>query len=225
MPSSTFSVTAAPSRSRSTRGLERHRAEVICQKHKAILKSALIAFLEFGYDRTTVDYVAQQAEVSKATLYKHFTSKADLFGGIVTQVWRTDRISSAPVPIDLSPQTALMNISREYAQLLTSPHILQLFRVIIAEAPRFPELGTELYHRGKEPFLKRLKAYLQAQIEVEKLVISDTPIASSQLLGMISDIIFCPRFLSINLNIDKNGIEKVITSAVQTFLARYEVID
>lgn len=158
-------------------------------------------------------------------LHKHFTSKADLFGGSVTQVWRTDRISSTPVPIDLSPQTALMDICREYAQLLTSPHILQLFRLIIAEAPRFPKLGTEPYLRGKEPFLKRLEAYLQAQIEVKKLVISDIPIASSQLLGMISDIISWPRFLIMNLNIDKNEIEKVITSAVQTFLARYAVIE
>jgi TetR/AcrR family transcriptional regulator, regulator of autoinduction and epiphytic fitness len=202
-------------------GLEEYRAEVSRQKQESILKAALVAFLEFGYDRTTIDYVAQQAEVSTATLYKHFPSKADLFGGIMAQVWRTDQISSTPVSPDLPPRSALLQIGQEYAQLLTSPNIQPLFRVVIAEASRFPELGTELYHRGKEPFLKRLHAYLQEQVAVGTLVIVDIPLASRQFLGMINDIIFWPRFLIMDLKISDSDIENVIVNAVETFLARY----
>jgi TetR/AcrR family transcriptional regulator, regulator of autoinduction and epiphytic fitness len=202
-------------------GLEQYRAEVSRQKQEAILKAALAAFLEFGYDRTTIDYVAQKAEVSTATLYKHFPSKADLFGGIMAQVWRTDQISSTPVSPTLSPQAALIQIGQEYAQLLMSPNIQPLFRVVIAEASRFPELGTELYHRGKEPFLKRLHAYLEAQVALDKLLIADIPLASRQFLGMINDIIFWPRFLIMNLEISESEIEEVIINAVETFLARY----
>lgn len=202
-------------------GIEEYRAEVSRQKQESILKAALVAFLEFGYDRTTIDYVAQQAEVSTATLYKHFPSKADLFGGIMAQVWRTDQISSTPVSSDLPPRSALLQIGQEYAQLLTSPNIQPLFRVVIAEASRFPELGTELYHRGKEPFLKRLHAYLQTQVAVGTLVIVDIPLASRQFLGMINDIIFWPRFLIMDLKISDSDIENVIINAVETFLARY----
>jgi TetR/AcrR family transcriptional regulator, regulator of autoinduction and epiphytic fitness len=202
-------------------GLEEYRAEVSRQKQESILKAALVAFLEFGYDRTTIDYVAQQAEVSTATLYKHFPSKADLFGGIMAQVWRTDQISSTPVSPDLPPRSALLQIGQEYAQLLTSPNIQPLFRVVIAEASRFPELGTELYHRGKEPFLKRLHAYLQEQVAVGTLFIVDIPLASRQFLGMINDIIFWPRFLIMDLKISDSDIENVIVNAVETFLARY----
>jgi hypothetical protein len=71
-----------------------------------------------------------------------------------------------------------------------NPNIQPLFRVVIAEAARFPELGTELYHRGKEPFLKRLHAYLEAQVALDKPAIANIPLASRQLLGMINDIIF-----------------------------------
>jgi TetR/AcrR family transcriptional regulator, regulator of autoinduction and epiphytic fitness len=202
-------------------GLEEYRAEVSRQKQESILRAALVAFLEFGYDRTTIDYVAQQAEVSTATLYKHFPSKADLFGGIMAQVWRTDQISSTPVSPDLPPRSALLQIGQEYAQLLTSHNIQPLFRVVIAEASRFPELGTELYHRGKEPFLKRLHAYLQEQVAVGTLVIVDIPLASRQFLGMINDIIFWPRFLIMDLKISDSDIENVIVNAVETFLARY----
>ncbi|MBW4662351.1 MAG: TetR/AcrR family transcriptional regulator [Drouetiella hepatica Uher 2000/2452] len=202
-------------------GLEQYRAEVSRQKQEEILKAALTAFLEFGYARTTIDYIAQQSKVSTATLYKHFPSKADLFGGIMAQVWQTDVISSTPVSTDLPPRSALMQIGQEYAQLLMSPNIQPLFRVIIAEASRFPELGTELYHRGKEPFLKRLHVYLQAQVIVDKLIIKDIPLASRQFLGMINDVIFWPRFLIVDLEISENDIENVITNAVETFLARY----
>ncbi|YAF98453.1 MAG: TetR/AcrR family transcriptional regulator [Nodularia sp. CChRGM 3473] len=205
-------------------GLARYRAEISRQKQEAILKAALDAFLEFGYDRTTIDYVAQQAEVSTATLYKHFPSKADLFGGIMAQIWMTDEISAVPIKPDIAPRNALITIGREYAQLLNSPTIQPLFRLIIAEAPRFPELGTELYHRGKEPFLKRLNAYLEVQVTSGNLVITDIPIATRQFLGMINDIIFWPRFLIVDLKMNESEIENVIVNAVETFLARYAAL-
>lgn len=204
-------------------GLEQYRAEITRQKQAAILKAALAAFSEFGYDRTTIDYVAQQAKVSTATLYKHFSSKADLFGGIMAQVWQSDQISSTPIPPELPPQAALMQIGQDYARLLNSPSIQPLFRVIIAEAPRFPELGTELYYKGKEPFLNRLEVYLQSQVAAGSLSIADVAIATRQFLGMINDIIFWPRFLIMNLKIDENEVENVIVNAVATFLARYGV--
>jgi len=203
-------------------GLAGYRADVSRRKQEAILQAALEAFLELGYAGTTVDYVAQQAKVSTATLYKHFASKADLFGGIMAQVWGADRVNSAPIPVDLAPVAALTQIGQEYAKLLTSPNILALFRVIIAEAPRFPELGTELYHRGKEPFLKRLQTYLKAQVTQGNLMIEDEAIATRQFLGMINDLIFWPRFLIMDLQLNEQEIEHVIANAVKTFLARYQ---
>lgn len=202
-------------------GLARYRAEVSRQKQEAILSAALAAFLEFGYDRTTIDYIAQKADVSTATLYKHFPSKANLFGGIMAQVWKADQISSVPIPSDLAPPTALTTIGREYAQLLNSPSIQPLFRLVIAEAPRFPELGNELYRRGKEPFLNRLHTYLETQVSTGTLVIEDIPIAARQFLGMINDIIFWPRFLMMDLKLSDTETDTVITNAVATFLARY----
>lgn len=204
-------------------GLAQYRADITRKKQESILNAALAAFLEFGYDRTTIDYVAQQAAVSTATLYKHFPSKTDLFGGIMAQVWKTDQISSTPIPADVPPQTALTQIGQEYTQLLNSPNIQPLFRVIIAEAPRFPELGTELYHRGKEPFLNRLQIYLQTQVELGNLTIADVAIATRQFLGMINDIIFWPRFLMMDFTLTESEVERVIAEAVTTFLARYAV--
>lgn len=93
---------------------------------------------------------------------------------------------------------------------------------ISVPSPRFPELGEELYYRGKEPYLKRLHTYLQKESELQRFQIDDIPLAARQFLGMINDVIFWPRFLVMNLEISEEDVKHVVSGAVQTFLARYE---
>lgn len=202
--------------------LEEYQKNLAEQKRQAVLTAAVKHFLAVGYGHTTLEIVAKDAGVSTATVYKHFATKSDLFGGIMAQVWQAERVSTSPIPIDLSPQVALMQIGQEYADLLNSPNIRPLFRLVIAEVTRFPELGKELYLRGKAPFLKRLEDYLSQQVEIGVLEIPDLAIATRQFLGMINDVIFWPHFLIIDLEQSEQETQKIIISATDTFLARYK---
>jgi AcrR family transcriptional regulator len=201
--------------------IEEYRKSVADQKRQAILDAAVQNFLAMGYERTTLEMVAKDAGVSTATVYKHFSTKRALFGGIMERVWETEVDLATSVEQGTDSVAMLMAIAQEYAQLLRQPQVEALFRVIIAEAPRFPELGEELYYRGKEPYLKRLHAYLQKESELKRFQIADIPLAARQFLGMINDVIFWPRFLIMDLKISDRDIENVITNAVETFLARY----
>jgi TetR/AcrR family transcriptional regulator, regulator of autoinduction and epiphytic fitness len=198
--------------------IEEYRKSVADQKRQAILDAAVQNFLATGYERTTLEMVAKDAGVSTATVYKHFSTKRALFGGIMERIWETKVDLSDSVEQGTDSTEILTVIGQEYAQLL---RVEALFRVIIAEAPRFPELGEELYYRGKEPYLKRLHAYLQKESELKRFQIADIPLAARQFLGMINDVIFWPRFLIMDLKISDSDIENVITNAVETFLARY----
>jgi TetR/AcrR family transcriptional regulator, regulator of autoinduction and epiphytic fitness len=201
--------------------IEEYRKSVADQKRQAILDAAVQNFLATGYERTTLEMVAKDAGVSTATVYKHFSTKRALFGGIMERIWETKVDLSDSVEQGTDSTEILTAIGQEYAQLLRQPQVEALFRVIIAEAPRFPELGEELYYRGKEPYLKRLHAYLQKESELKRFQIADIPLAARQFLGMINDVIFWPRFLIMDLKISDSDIENVITNAVETFLARY----
>ena len=201
--------------------IEEYRKSVAEQKRQAILDAAVQNFLATGYERTTLEMVAKDAGVSTATVYKHFSTKRALFGGIMERIWETEVDLANSVDQGTNSVTILTAIAQEYAQLLRQPQVEALFRVIIAEVPRFPELGEELYHRGKEPYLKRLHAYLQRESELNRFQITDIPLAARQFLGMINDVIFWPRFLIMDLKISDSDIENVITNAVETFLARY----
>src|SRR5260370_18177637 len=56
------------------------------RKRRAILDAALKVFLRSGYLGANMDEIAALSEVSKQTIYKHFSSKEALFVEIVTSM-------------------------------------------------------------------------------------------------------------------------------------------
>ena len=204
-----------------SKGLRAYQDRVAGEKRAAVMDAAIMLFLSDGYDGASLEAVAKAAGVSSATLYKHFPTKADLFGGIMARLWENKGEAEAAIPPAGDPRAGLTRIARDYAELLQRRQTVDLFRVIIAEAPRFPELGQELYERGKKPYLDRLRVYLQSEIDAGALVIDDIPLAKRQFLGMINDVLFWPRLLIIGLEITPEESESVVNGAVETFLAAY----
>ncbi len=204
-------------------GLAAYRARITREKRDGVLDAATALFLSDGYDRTSLDAVAKRAGVSSATLYKHFPTKADLFGGIMARLWAAAAEDAPAMPAPGNPRAGLTRIGEDYAQVLTTGHTVDLFRVIIAEAPRFPELGQQLYDQGKKPYLDRLEAYLAAETEAGALAVPPDGIAlaARQFLGMINDVVFWPRLLIIGLDIPADQQAQVVAGAVATVLARY----
>jgi TetR/AcrR family transcriptional regulator, mexJK operon transcriptional repressor len=122
------------------------------RKRAAILRAATVLFLEHGYLGTSMDEIAGLARVSKQTVYKHFTDKERLFVEIVTRT--VDEISG-PVYDEVTKlrdsgdlDADLRDLARRQLTSVMAPELLQLRRLVIAEAGRFPELGRTFYERG-----------------------------------------------------------------------------
>ena len=54
------------------------------EKRKAILDAAVDEFYTKGFDGSSMDTISNTANVSKATIYKHFKNKEDLFLAIAS---------------------------------------------------------------------------------------------------------------------------------------------
>ena len=55
-------------------------------KAEAVLAAAERAFLEHGFGAVSMDTIAREAGVSKATVYAHFANKEQLFGAVIAAV-------------------------------------------------------------------------------------------------------------------------------------------
>ena len=122
------------------------------RKRRAILDAATRLFLRDGYLATSMDEIAAAAAVSKQTVYKQFVDKQSLFREIVTATVAqvsdpvAEQIASLRDSADLA--AGLRGLAGALLAQVIQPRVMQLRRLVIAEAGRFPELGRLFYERG-----------------------------------------------------------------------------
>jgi AcrR family transcriptional regulator len=111
------------------------------RKRSAILDGARTVFLRQGFGLATMDDVAAAAGVGKQTVFVGLVSSmCAQVGGIL--------VSAQNEQSDGSPDVELRALGRVLAQILIEPDYLRLYRAIVAEAERLPELGQVFYDNG-----------------------------------------------------------------------------
>src|SRR3954452_5748670 len=105
-----------------------------------IRQAAVDTFLEYGYDGTSMEAVAQAAGVTKSTLYSRFPDKRTLF--LAVSAWaltRQVRDVRALGPLPDEPADALLIVARGILARSVDLDIVRINRMAIAESERFPE--------------------------------------------------------------------------------------
>lgn len=153
------------------------------RKRWAILNAATETFLQNGYLGTNMDEVAQRARVSKQTVYKQFASKEALFIAIVSSMTSEagDRVQNDMN--DFNDHEGLAAYLLAYAErqltVVLTPRLMQLRRLVIGEAGRFPELGKALYEGGPKRAIHGLATVFERLADRGLLVIDDPLTAAS----------------------------------------------
>ncbi|GAB2696948.1 TetR/AcrR family transcriptional regulator [Nocardia thraciensis] len=204
------------------KGATTYHQRVAQEKRALIVTAATALFLELGYDRTSLARIAERSGVSRATLFKQFPSKAALFDAIVTESWSTADEQDPPPPGNVVDGLSLLG--RRYAELLGRAQMTDLFRIVIAELPRFPELAHAQFSRGKMPYFESVRSYLLAEHEAGTVRIEDADLAATQFLGMISNYVFWPTLLVPDWEVSPERVAQVVDEAVRTIAARYAAI-
>ncbi|HTH18322.1 MAG TPA: TetR/AcrR family transcriptional regulator [Magnetospirillum sp.] len=184
-------------------------------KRQAVIDAAERIFLGQGYANASMDGIAAEAGVSKRTVYNHFTSKRDLFQAVVCRLYAgLNGAEGNRLPTDEPAETVLPRFAVQVLAHLRRPEITGLLRLIIAELPRFPELGPTFHAAGKGPAVALLENYLAAQNAKGSLNVPDAWLAAAQFLGAVKEGAFWPALLGLPVAED----ERVINSAVAAFL-------
>ena len=134
-------------------------------KRVAILEAAGKCFLKNGFAHTTMDGIADEAGVSKLTLYSHFENKDLLFKAMIEGKCREYVPSRSMVTLaDHDPRAALTEIGTGFVTLMTSPEVLAVFRVVSTESVKNPKIAELLYAAGPGPTLSQFTELLEAWI-------------------------------------------------------------
>jgi TetR/AcrR family transcriptional repressor of mexJK operon len=196
------------------------------RKRRAIAEAASRLFLSKGYDSTTMDDIASLAEVSKPTVYKHFADKEQLFSAIVSATaGEVDHLVSA-MTIQLATSHALEEdleeLGRRFVTALMQPHLLQLRRLVIANAERFPDVARAWYEKGFEQVLGALAACFKRLAANKRLRLADPLLAANHFVGMLLWIPLNQAMFSARSSPrSKAEFEHHVTAAVRAFLHGY----
>lgn len=154
-------------------------------RRETILEVAERSFLEQGYAATTMSAIAAELGGSKGTLWSYFPAKDVLFAAVID---RATEAFQQQVTLILNPQDeleyTLHRFARGFLKRVTSPEALALYRLIMGEASRFPEVGRIFHDRAIGRTLRALAAYLDEIVARGLLCATDTELAAQQLLTL-----------------------------------------
>ncbi|WP_407170239.1 TetR/AcrR family transcriptional regulator [Bradyrhizobium sp. ORS 111] len=179
-------------------------------------------FLEGGFAETTMQMIAEAAGASKETLYRHFSSKELLFAGIVDRKARELSGPESTLARGGSPEVVLFDLGIGLLHLVLRGPASSLFRILVAEAPRAPELGDLFYNRGPGRTVRRLAGYLAAATERSELRCEDPQGAARLFLGAVVAQYHLHLLVQPNWKRpSEREMRAHVKSAVAMFLAKY----
>ncbi|MCR8548728.1 TetR/AcrR family transcriptional regulator [Salipiger sp. P9] len=192
------------------------------RKFDQVLEGAREVFLRDGFEGASVDDIARAAGVSKATLYSYFPDKRLLFMEMATNQCQL-QADEALMTIDLTqpPSVVLPMVGHTFLGFLLSDMGQRVFRICVAEADRFPELGMQFYQSGPMLMHNEMKAYLREAMERGELRIADFALAADQFTELCKADLWTKLVLGIQVDFSEAEIARVVEGAVATFLARY----
>lgn len=163
----------------------RPRADAVADLDARVLDVATAAFLAQGYSATSIGQIIREAKVSSKTVYARYVGKAELFLAVVERLLAPTRLNLARSlsEIDRDLLSGLLAIAMAGARHWTSSIEIGLYRLLIAEGNRFPEL-VEIYRRSTEPSHQILIDLLSTAASRQDLAITDAQEAARIFYGM-----------------------------------------
>jgi len=196
-------------------------------KRQAIIDAATKLFLSQGFGAVSVDSIAAEANVSKRTVYSHFENKEALFSGVMTGVCeRAGGQDACPLAneeaVRYMPMEDLLRQTAEHVLgVITSPDAIKVYRIVVAEAQRFPQLGHDFFEFGPAFILQMIGGYLAEKSKFGELNINDPEQAAKFLVGMMVFPVQMELACGIREPVSKDDVGEIVARALEAFMALY----
>ncbi len=188
-------------------------------KRESILNAAIDAFIEFGFEKTSMDLIAEKANSSKRTVYNHFSSKESLIEEAFNRFLR-DAFESKKIEYDgkKSIKDQLGNFADSKMKLTEDPKKLGLMRVTLSAFITHPQMAKRavLFSDSQEDGLVK---WLKEATQEGRLSVKDPKLAAESFWSLFAGTFFWPPI--VRGPIEKQKGQKLKTEFIQIFLAKY----
>lgn len=158
-----------------------------------IIEVATEMFLTQGYGATSIDAIAKRAGISKRTFYHRFPDKAGLFAAVIHDIVARLRPANAPDSAGLgalfigdSLEEILLRLAHLALRAAMEPQAVALQRVILAEAPRFPDLAAVALAEGtRSEAVSHLTSLLERETQAGRIKLDQPAFAAEQFFQMV----------------------------------------
>ncbi|MDD7909270.1 TetR/AcrR family transcriptional regulator [Pseudovibrio exalbescens] len=189
-------------------------------KRAEIIIAARGEFQERGFESASMDRISQRAGVSKRTVYKHFTSKENLFHAIVEEL--ANRLGEAldvAYTSEKPIEQQLRDLAWAEATLFMSDDFMRTTRMVLGEIMRDTKMSHEVQCRLDKTDV--IEKFMRDAKEDSVLDIADTLAATREFIGLLKATGFWPAIYGGEL-VTEDAMRNTVDSAVAMMLARYK---
>ncbi|MBK6266085.1 TetR/AcrR family transcriptional regulator [Marivirga sp. S37H4] len=131
-------------------------------KKEKIILSALLLFAQHGYSETSVDKIAQHAQVSKGLTYAHFKNKDDLLRVVIEH--SIQKMTAEMMEIEEMNLQALFD--NLFKSLKKNKEVIRLCFLLVIH-PETPDLVNQMLEGQKQELLKLLTSLLEPKYKAD----------------------------------------------------------
>lgn len=189
------------------------------RKLAQVIEGARVVIVAKGFDGASVDDIARQAGISKATMYRYFPDKTALFEAVMThdcarQAGAAQRVPDAGRPIaEVLTDFAVMHLT-----FVLSAYAIGAFRTAVAESARFPEIASDFYTHRIERTQHAVQTILEGAEARGELVFDDIDRATKQFLALCTTNPFFTQLFGVRAPFAPEEIAEHAEGAVAAFL-------
>ena len=199
---------------------EAGRAEL---RRAAFLKAAREVFLENGYENANMAEIVKRAGGSLSTLYAQFGGKKGLFEAMIdarvkmlTEQMQIELAAHAPL------REGLKRIGETFLFRQLETDALDVFRLMVAQSKKFPELAEAWGRRAPDQVRKALADYLEDRVKAGEIKISNFDLAASIFFDLVRSRIQFRALLNANYAPTETEVRETVDRAVKVFIGGIE---
>jgi AcrR family transcriptional regulator len=189
------------------------------EKRAAILRAAAEIFFAVGYEAASMATICERVGGSKQTVYNYFRNKQELFITLIEELSAEVLQPLAPSRLAMDdPASTLAEFGLRYLQIIMSTTALDLYRAVVADSRRFPEIARIFFEHGPGRATAHLAEALSFYRDEGRIAIADPVLAADQFIGMIRDDRHLNVVLGLRPPLDEHEIDASVAQAVAIFM-------